>query len=120
MSPGRKQLASHPFIKKGRRPVVLCIVDGMGYGRVKEADAVKAAYTPFLDMFHAKYPNTQLYAHGTYVGLPDDTDMGNSEVGHNCIGCGRVVARGLSWSICLWRVGRCSEKGAYGGSVSRR
>lgn len=94
MGPGRKQLVPHSSIKKGRRPVVLCIVDGMGYGRVKEADAVKAAYTPFLDMFHAKYPNTQLYAHGTYVGLPDDTDMGNSEVGHNCIGCGRVVAQG--------------------------
>jgi 2,3-bisphosphoglycerate-independent phosphoglycerate mutase len=35
-----------------------------------------------------------LKAHGTAVGLPSDDDMGNSEVGHNAIGCGRVFAQG--------------------------
>jgi 2,3-bisphosphoglycerate-independent phosphoglycerate mutase len=39
-------------------------------------------------------PYTQLKAHGKAVGLPSDADMGNSEVGHNAIGCGRVFAQG--------------------------
>jgi 2,3-bisphosphoglycerate-independent phosphoglycerate mutase len=33
-------------------------------------------------------------AHGTAVGLPSDADMGNSEVGHNALGSGRVVDQG--------------------------
>ncbi len=80
---------------KGRRgPVVLCIMDGIGYGKVKEADAVAQALTPNLDWLHANCPNTRLQAHGTAVGLPTDEDMGNSEVGHNAIGSGRVFAQG--------------------------
>lgn len=35
-------------------------------------------------------------AHGTAVGLPSDDDMGNSEVGHNALGCGRVVQQGAA------------------------
>jgi len=33
-------------------------------------------------------------AHGTAVGLPSDDDMGNSEVGHNALGAGRIFAQG--------------------------
>lgn len=33
-------------------------------------------------------------AHGTAVGLPTDDDMGNSEVGHNALGAGRIFAQG--------------------------
>jgi 2,3-bisphosphoglycerate-independent phosphoglycerate mutase len=39
---------------------------------------------------------TRLRAHGTAVGLPSDADMGNSEVGHNALGAGRVFAQGAS------------------------
>jgi 2,3-bisphosphoglycerate-independent phosphoglycerate mutase len=39
-------------------------------------------------------PSTKLNAHGLAVGMPSDDDMGNSEVGHNAIGCGRVFAQG--------------------------
>lgn len=35
-----------------------------------------------------------LKAHGKAVGLPTDEDMGNSEVGHNALGCGQLVAQG--------------------------
>ena len=35
-----------------------------------------------------------LKAHGTAVGLPTDDDMGNSEVGHNALGAGRIYAQG--------------------------
>ena len=75
---------------KGRRgPVLLVIMDGVGYGKYADGDAVKSAYTPHLDWFLANCPNTKLKAHGVAVGLPSDADMGNSEVGHNAMGAGR-------------------------------
>ena len=67
-------------------------MDGIGYGKIKEADAVLAAHTPNLDWLHKNCPNVPLFAHGTYVGLPSNEDIGNSEVGHNAMGCGRVFA----------------------------
>lgn len=80
---------------KGRRgPVVLAIMDGVGYGTYPEGDAVQRAFTPCLDSLHENFPTTSLKAHGTAVGLPSDGDMGNSEVGHNAIGAGRVQAQG--------------------------
>src|SRR5210317_994063 len=79
----------------GRRgPVVLMIMDGVGYGKYAEGDAFLAANTPYIDQLTDSCPHTQLKAHGTAVGLPDDSDMGNSEVGHNAIGSGRVMAQG--------------------------
>ena len=80
---------------KGRKgPVVLCIMDGVGFGKYKEGDAFLNGYTPNLDRMLATCPNIKLNAHGLAVGLPSDDDMGNSEVGHNAIGCGRVFAQG--------------------------
>ncbi|MCJ8328458.1 MAG: 2,3-bisphosphoglycerate-independent phosphoglycerate mutase [Lentisphaeria bacterium] len=76
------------------RPVVLCIMDGVAYGPKYEADAVAQAYTPHLDALHTTSLHTKLKAHGTAVGMPSNDDMGNSEVGHNAIGCGRVFAQG--------------------------
>jgi 2,3-bisphosphoglycerate-independent phosphoglycerate mutase len=69
-------------------------MDGVGYGKYREGDGVYNAYTKTLDSLHEHYPHTRLQAHGTAVGLPSDGDMGNSEVGHNAIGCGRVYAQG--------------------------
>ena len=80
---------------KGRRgPVVLCIMDGVGFGKYKDGDAFLKAYTPNLDSMLEDLPNTKLKAHGTAVGLPSDADMGNSEVGHNAMGAGRVFEQG--------------------------
>ena len=80
---------------KGRRgPVVLVIMDGVGYGKYADGDAVKASRMANLTWLTANSPHTQLKAHGTAVGLPSDADMGNSEVGHNAMGCGRVFAQG--------------------------
>ena len=79
----------------GRRgPVVLAIMDGVGFGKYAEGDAVAHAYKPTLDWFLANCLNTKLKAHGVAVGLPSDADMGNSEVGHNAMGAGRVFAQG--------------------------
>jgi 2,3-bisphosphoglycerate-independent phosphoglycerate mutase len=75
-------------------PVVLVIMDGVGYGTYKEGDAVLAADMRHFRALEATCPATKLKAHGTAVGLPSDEDMGNSEVGHNAIGCGRVFAQG--------------------------
>ena len=77
-----------------RGPVVLAILDGVGFGKYEDGDAVKMARTPVLDSLLANSPSTSLKAHGTAVGMPSDADMGNSEVGHNAIGCGRVFSQG--------------------------
>jgi 2,3-bisphosphoglycerate-independent phosphoglycerate mutase len=75
-------------------PVVLVIMDGVGLGKRDESDGVHLAYTPVLDELLKAPLYTTLKAHGTAVGLPSDDDMGNSEVGHNALGAGRVFAQG--------------------------
>ena len=75
-------------------PVVLLIMDGVGLGKYAEGDAVRSALKPHLDWLKNNVPACQLKAHGRAVGLPSDADMGNSEVGHNAIGCGRVFDQG--------------------------
>ncbi|WP_186645867.1 2,3-bisphosphoglycerate-independent phosphoglycerate mutase [Fluviispira vulneris] len=57
-------------------------------------NAVNAAYTPNLNRLIASSLFRTIKAHGTSVGLPSDDDMGNSEVGHNALGAGRVFAQG--------------------------
>jgi 2,3-bisphosphoglycerate-independent phosphoglycerate mutase len=77
-----------------KRPVVLIVMDGIGINNDEFGNAVKAAFTPTLDSLYKTCPNTQIKAHGTAVGLPSDEDMGNSEVGHNALGCGQIYAQG--------------------------
>lgn len=77
-------------------PVVLVIMDGIGIGKNPESDFVLQSRTPNLDWLKENALYTELRAHGVAVGLPDDEDMGNSEVGHNAMGCGRVFAQGAS------------------------
>ncbi|MBN1850713.1 MAG: 2,3-bisphosphoglycerate-independent phosphoglycerate mutase [Deltaproteobacteria bacterium] len=79
----------------GRKgPLLLIIMDGIGIGRQDESNAVYVANTPNLDRLFQSQLYTQLKAHGTAVGLPTDKDMGNSEVGHNALGAGRVFDQG--------------------------
>ncbi len=77
-------------------PVALVIMDGVGIGRNPQSDLVAQANTPNMNWLKANTVYAEIKAHGKAVGLPDDTDMGNSEVGHNAIGCGRVFAQGAS------------------------
>lgn len=72
------------------KPLVLCILDGVGVGADNDKNAVNLAKMPYLDNLLQTYPHAQLNASGTAVGLPDGT-MGNSEVGHITMGAGRVV-----------------------------
>jgi len=75
-------------------PLLLIIMDGVGMGKEYEGNAVFMAKTPVLDRLFDGDFKTLLQAHGTAVGLPGDDDMGNSEVGHNALGAGRVFAQG--------------------------
>ena len=90
------KLNSLSGFERRRGPVVLVIMDGVGFGKYEEGDAVKAASTPTLDALLKDAPNCRLKAHGRAVGLPSDADMGNSEVGHNAMGAGRVFDQGAS------------------------
>ena len=75
-------------------PVVLVIMDGVGVGGGDAGDMVSKASTPTLDWLKENSIYTTLRAHGRAVGMPSDEDMGNSEVGHNAIGSGRVFDQG--------------------------
>ena len=74
--------------------LLLIIMDGVGIGKKYDGNAVYKANTPVLDNLFKSKLYTQLKAHGPAVGLPSEDDMGNSEVGHNAIGAGRVFDQG--------------------------
>jgi 2,3-bisphosphoglycerate-independent phosphoglycerate mutase len=87
------KLSSFPGVEG---PVVTIVLDGFGYSANHQGNAIYQAHTPTLDRLFAHYPHTLLKAHGTYVGMPSNEDMGNSEVGHNAIGAGQVYHQGAS------------------------
>ena len=76
------------------KPVVLCILDGVGLSLKKKGNAFLNAEKPFLEYLWKNYPHSSLKASGTSVGLPEG-QMGNSEVGHMNIGAGRIVYQPL-------------------------
>ncbi len=100
------------FISKAKFLIV--VLDGVGFtdeknninfnlkpdlgvlpsGAFAAGNSVNAAYTPNLFKLYSSPLFRTLKAHGTAVGLPSEEDMGNSEVGHNAIGCGRIFAQG--------------------------
>ena len=75
-----------------RRQVVLAIMDGVGLTERKDGNAFYHAKTPNIDEMMSN--SISIHAHGHYVGLPSDDDMGNSEVGHNAMGCGQIYSQG--------------------------
>ncbi len=88
------ELAKHPSFAGRPGPVLLVIADGVGVAPPGPSNAVSVADTPRLDALSHGELYTELAAHGPAVGLPSDDDMGNSEVGHNALGAGRVFAQG--------------------------
>lgn len=77
------------------KKAVLLILDGWGYGKKDETNAIHHAKVPFFKQLLATYPNATLEASGEDVGLPKG-QMGNSEVGHMNLGAGRVVYQELT------------------------
>ncbi|KLU03306.1 2,3-bisphosphoglycerate-independent phosphoglycerate mutase [Rhodopirellula islandica] len=76
-----------------RRPVVLIVRDGWGQNpdpKWNECNAVHLANTPVDEKLTQEYPSVLIHTSGEDVGLPAGV-MGNSEVGHQNIGAGRIV-----------------------------
>jgi 2,3-bisphosphoglycerate-independent phosphoglycerate mutase len=104
----------------GRKgPLLLIIMDGVGIGKADETNAVYKANTPYLDKLFKSVLYTQLRAHGTAVGLPSDDDMGNSEVGHNAMGAGRVFDQGARLVNAALKTGRIFQSGVWDNIVQR-
>jgi len=73
-----------------KTPLALIILDGFGYRAEREGNAIALAEMPYYDELLEKYPHTLIEASGECVGLPNGV-MGNSNVGHLCLGTGRVL-----------------------------
>ncbi len=74
---------------------ILCILDGFGIGdKTYKYNAIFQSKTPNFQRMLGQYSSTELETSGLAVGLPQG-QMGNSEVGHMTIGCGRVIYQDL-------------------------
>lgn len=78
------------------KPILLCILDGVGIRESEHGNAFMKANKPNFDYLWNKYPHSLLEASGELVGLPKG-QMGNSEVGHMNIGAGRIVYQPLQF-----------------------
>jgi 2,3-bisphosphoglycerate-independent phosphoglycerate mutase len=76
------------------KPVILIILDGWGYSKVKEVNAIAEANLPNYNRYLVSYPHTYLSASGEAVGLPKG-EVGYTEVGHLNLGAGKVVYQDL-------------------------
>jgi 2,3-bisphosphoglycerate-independent phosphoglycerate mutase len=104
-----------------RKPVLLVIRDGWGKNPDSSQDATNAvvlARKPCDDMLRARYPHTLVRASGLDVGLPDGV-MGNSEVGHENIGAGRIVDQELVRLNKLFSEKRLATNPVWQGIISR-
>jgi 2,3-bisphosphoglycerate-independent phosphoglycerate mutase len=111
-----KKLASF----QGRKgPLLLIIMDGIGLSEANDGNAVYLAKTPTIDSLLKSDLYTTLKAHGPAVGLPSEGDMGNSEVGHNAIGAGRVFAQGAKLVDLSIESGKIFESDAWLEVVNR-
>ncbi|XP_018493571.1 probable 2,3-bisphosphoglycerate-independent phosphoglycerate mutase 2 [Raphanus sativus] len=89
------KLDDHPKLPKGKT-IGLIVLDGWGESEPDQYNCIHKAPTPAMDSLKNGRPDTWrlIKAHGTAVGLPSEDDMGNSEVGHNALGAGRIYAQG--------------------------
>ena len=94
-------------------PVVLVVMDGVGLAPSGPGNAVSEARTSFMARAVGNYLHRALDASGEAVGLTPG-QMGNSEVGHNTIGCGQIYkqsiahiedafATGTIWNSVAWK-----------------
>ena len=88
------------------KSLILIVLDGWGYSENTVYNAIYSAKKPVWEKLWLEYPRTLIQASGTDVGLPAD-QMGNSEVGHMTIGCGRPVDQEFS------RITRAIEDGSF-------
>lgn len=111
-----KKLTTFPG-RKG--PLLIIVMDGVGLAPSGPANAVSLARTPVLDKLIESQHHTALHAHGTYVGLSTDQEMGNSEVGHNTLGGGRIFAQGAKLVQQAFEDGSIFDSETWSGVESR-
>ncbi|MBA0764556.1 hypothetical protein Gotri_013897 [Gossypium trilobum] len=89
------KLEDHPKLPKGKR-IAVVVLDGWGEYKPDQYNCIHVAQTPTMDSLKQGAPDRWrlIRAHGNAVGLPTEDDMGNSEVGHNALGAGRIFAQG--------------------------
>ncbi len=81
-------------MKKDFDKTILIITDGIGHNESEYFNAFKNAKKPTYDKLFSNVPYSLLKTSGNAVGLPEG-QMGNSEVGHMCIGSGRILYQNL-------------------------
>ena len=99
-------------------PVVLAILDGVGLAPDGPGNAVSKARTLFLGEAASKYLHVALSASGESVGLLPG-QMGNSEVGHNTMGSGRIYKQGVAHIEEAFKTGAIFESDAWKGAINR-
>ncbi|ONI04063.1 hypothetical protein PRUPE_6G300000 [Prunus persica] len=104
------KLADHPKLPKGKT-IGLIVLDGWGEANPDQYNCIHVAETPVMDSFKKGAPERWrlVRAHGTAVGLPTEDDMGNSEVGHNALGAGRIFAQGAKLVDSALETGKLYE-----------
>jgi 2,3-bisphosphoglycerate-independent phosphoglycerate mutase len=100
----------------GKKPVLLAILDGVGYAPKGAGNAFDLANKPNFDKYIETYPNMELRASGQLVGLPDG-QMGNSEVGHLNIGAGRIVYQSLELINQKIKTGEINDNEAINSAI---
>lgn len=108
-------------MKTAVTPVLLIIRDGWGWNPDSAQDrtnAIKQAKTPCDAWLKATWPRTLIAASGLDVGLPDGV-MGNSEVGHENIGAGRIVDQELVRLNKLFSEKRLASNPVWKAAVAR-
>ncbi|XP_059668185.1 2,3-bisphosphoglycerate-independent phosphoglycerate mutase [Cornus florida] len=89
------KLPEHPKLPKDKI-LAMVVLDGWGEAKPDPYNCIHVAETPTMDSLKQGAPEKWrlVKAHGSAVGLPTEDDMGNSEVGHNALGAGRIFAQG--------------------------
>ena len=88
------KLKNLPNHFSGRGPLIHVVLDGWGVGGANEGNAIYQANLPVMRRLTEFCPYTQLWTHGLHVGLPNENDLGGSEVGHMTMGAGMIMQQG--------------------------
>lgn len=99
-------------------PIVLAVLDGVGLSPRREGNALQTAHTDFLQKVARKYPNVALKASGEAVGILPGI-MGNSEVGHNTMGCGQIIKQGIASIEEAFSTGAIWQSKAWNDIINR-
>ena len=99
-------------------PIVLAILDGVGLAPDSPGNAVSKARTSFMGKAARDYLHVALNASGEAVGLLPG-QMGNSEVGHNTMGCGQIVKQGVARIEEAFSSGAVYNSEAWKGAILR-